>query len=378
MTVHSSRRAYATRDVTLHLEVIAHEDLDPVSPGSSVPLSPAGVRSTGNNAISQELQLRRDLLEEESGLGHPEGSLFDLQGPFSDLVGQREDLERKISSLHIELAAHKKLPPELLAKIFIFCSPPTVALPPRDELLLTVAQTCRPWCDLVFNVPELWASISVSFTEQQNNVADLTDLSVQWLSRAGRTYPLSVTAECTGTYATSVCENPGLVAAFISMVISHAPRLRDFDFAFPMAALLPLFELPRGSFPRLERMLLRPLLRPEDLYLPDTGHCAWYWPSTTHAFDAAPLVCEITFQPQRLLRPPEPEEEIDEAVTTPTLDRHLFFAPTFSLPWSQLSVLCCPCTALTADAWCAVLAECTKLASFEVAIKPSGQSLSSR
>ncbi|KAF7348125.1 F-box domain-containing protein [Mycena sanguinolenta] len=293
-------------------------------------------------------------------LGH---GLSDLPNP----VLKHGDLESNVCSLRIEsLAPHKRLPPELLAEIFILCSPTTVvALPPKsDHPLLTLTRVCRAWRELALHIPELWASISVTFTEERKKVEQMTDLAFQWLSRAGNEYPLSITSVCAGTYAATTCGNPALVESFVSMVISHAHHLRHFDLGFPMAALLPLFELPLGTFPRLETMGLRPPLRSKDLDTTQTAR--WHWPSTsTTAFASAPLVREVKFCPQII-------SELENNIMDDILARATrpFFVPTFLLPWSQLRVLSFQLPAL-ADVWCTILAECAELREFDAAVWPS-------
>ncbi|KAJ6453101.1 hypothetical protein C8R45DRAFT_1193145 [Mycena sanguinolenta] len=293
-------------------------------------------------------------------------------------VSQLEDLKNKLSSLRIELVPHKKLPPELLAQIFLFCSRPTeVVLPPKsNHPLLTLTRICRAWRELALHIPELWASISVTFTEEQSDVERIIDLSSQWLSRAGNEYPLSITAECTEKYAATACENPGFLAPFVSMAISHAYHLQYLHLAFPMAALFPLFELPHGAFPYLETIWLQPLLRLEELAA--TEPAWWHWPTTPTAFSSAPLVREISYTPASLLKIAELENNFGDDVIARTLSPsddvaswNTVFAPTFLLPWSQLRALNFPLTALTAQVWCTILAECTKLETFSAAIKPS-------
>ncbi|KAJ6585660.1 hypothetical protein B0H19DRAFT_425826 [Mycena capillaripes] len=318
-------------------------------------------------------------LETQSELGHPDVVLFDLP----DLGDKLMCLERSLSSLQIE-PSHKKLPAELLAEIFLCCSTPTVVLPPRtDEPLLILTQICQTWRELALHVPELWASISVLFTEEHDNVERTTQISQEWLSRAGDTYPLSITAECTGVYATTACENPDLVAAFVPTVVaSHAHHLRHFNLAFPIAALLPLFELPHGAFPCLETMSLRPLLLLHDMAAPETGFAGWHWPSTAIALGSAPLMREVAFDPLPLFKIVELENIVENVTDTafataetignhPLRRNHPSFAPTFALPWSQLSVISFSFTALTVDVWCSVLAQCPKLVHFAVAINPS-------
>ncbi|KAJ7439118.1 hypothetical protein FB451DRAFT_1151836, partial [Mycena latifolia] len=212
-----------------------------------------------------EAQARIDLGKAEAELGRLSVLLFDSDLPFpsddSELVSRYEDLEREIFSLRAMLAPYKKLPPELLTEIFLFCSAPPVALPPKpDEPLLALTQVCSAWRELALQASELWATISVSLTEEETDLWRIAGIAEQWISRAGTAYPLSITVECSGLYAHVICENPELASALVLLIVSHAQRLRHLDLAFPTAALLPLFELPPGAFPCLETVSLRPLL----------------------------------------------------------------------------------------------------------------------
>ncbi|KAJ7726429.1 hypothetical protein DFH07DRAFT_852755 [Mycena maculata] len=328
------------------------------------------------SSISEESALGLRLLEAEAGLNHLKVVLSELPDPSGDLVSRCEDLESDICSLRISLtvAPHKKLPPELLAEIFLFCSTSPAVLPPKaDDPLLALGQVCRAWRELALQVPELWATISVSFTEGAN-VQRATDIAEQWISRAGTSCPLSITAECTGPYATVACENPDLVSGFVPLVVSHSHRLRHLDIALPFASLAPLFALPRGAFPCLETLALRPLLVLSDMVTPETGSAAWHWPSTSVAFQSVPLLGEVTYNPLPLYKLAElealSEDVMDRVMTTADVAAHPFFAPPVSLPWAQLGHISFPFTALTADEWCAVLRECPTLSHLEVAIRP--------
>ncbi|KAF7348109.1 F-box domain-containing protein [Mycena sanguinolenta] len=326
-------------------------------------------------AISRESEMRSEFCEAEGELCQLDDLLAALPDTSGELVSEREDVESKISSPRIEFAPHNKLPPELLAEIFLLYSPPTVvALPPRpDDPLLTLTQICRAWRELALRIPEFWASISVTFTEEHNNVEHLTELSAQWLSRVGNGYRLSITAECARTYGAATCEDPSLVAPFVSMVVSHAHQLRYLHLAFPMAALLPLFELAQGAFPGIETLWLRPLIPLED----PNNSCWLIWPSSSLAFASAPLVREISFCPIPLFTIPDLENHSADGtidrVFSPAGDgdvEHSFSAPTFLLPWSQLRVLRFPLTALTAEVWCTILVQCAKLEDFYAAVEP--------
>ncbi|KAJ7094732.1 hypothetical protein B0H15DRAFT_830689 [Mycena belliarum] len=323
-----------------------------------------------------EAQGRKDLLQAEAELARLESMLFYLPFPPDDLVSQHEDVERQVISLRVALAPCKKLPAELLAEVFLFCiAHPTVLPPTSHEPLLVLTQVCSGWRELALQTPQLWASISVSLTSEDTDVPRLAEITKQWISRAGTTCPLSITVECSGPYANIVCEDPELVSAFGALIVSHAQHLRDVDLALPITALLPFFKLPPGTFPCLQTLALRPLLLLSDMVTPETGYAPWHWPCTALALEEAPLVREVTYSPTPLFKLAELEVMLDDimerAMTPPDLLVHPFFAPSFPLPWAQLSIISFPFTALPVETWCAAITDCPGLEHFEVAIKPS-------
>ncbi|KAJ7174142.1 hypothetical protein C8R43DRAFT_636411 [Mycena crocata] len=327
-------------------------------------------------AESEQSELMNSLLDAEAKLERLEALLSDIPDPYGERAAQCEDLAAQIQSLRIAIAPHTKLPPELLAEIFLFCSAAPVSLPPTPyEPLLVITQVSRTWRELALQVPELWASITVSFTREDTDIQRITSIAEEWIARSGPAYPLSITAECNGAYAVTACENPEPVSAFIPMVITHAHRLQHIDLAFPIAALLPLFGLPAGAFSFLETLALRPLLLLGDMATPETGHAGWHWPSTAVTFDSAPLVREVTYSPVPLFKLAELEEMAEDvmerAMAGTDVGTHPFFAPSFPLPWSQLSIISFPFTALTVDIWRSILSQCLQVTHVEVAIKPS-------
>ncbi|KAJ7506935.1 hypothetical protein B0H11DRAFT_246892 [Mycena galericulata] len=318
-------------------------------------------------ANTNEADMETRLVEEEAEPITLEELLFALPDPHGELVS---DLENEINSFRIAAAPYKKLPAELFAEIFLLCATLPVSLPPKtDEPLLILLQVCSSWRKMALQVPELWASISVSFTEV-NTVERITGIAEQWISRAGAEYPLSITTDCTGPFATLACESPAVVSGFVPLVLANSRRMRHFNLALPFDALKPLFELPRGAFPCLETMALQPLLVLEDMGKPET----YQWPSTSVAFESAPALREVMYNPLSLFRLADVEtirEDVTERIVTTSEPSHPFFAPPFALPLVQLSVLKFPFTTWTADAWCVLLTECPTLVHLEVATQPS-------
>ncbi|KAJ7160372.1 hypothetical protein C8R46DRAFT_1194716 [Mycena filopes] len=315
------------------------------------------------------------------GPTHSETDVVDLPDPLhARPLAEYEYLERKLSDLQLD----SKLAPELLARIFLFCTQETVTLPPSaDEPLLILTRICRRWRQLALLTSELWANISVVFSEEQQHKMDwVTSVSSQWLSRA-KGYPVCVTATCTAAYATTLCQNPEHVAPFVSMVIAHAHHLRSVALELPFAAMLPLFPLPGNAFPQLEKMSLRPILRMVDLRLPEVGSFSeWHWPSTAIVLDLAPRIEEVKFGPSLMaygqiqaMAPWALSGMIQRATELNDVDASsisgIFFVPNLTLPWSKLTVVAFPTTALTPEAWCSILRECHRLKDLELSVRHS-------
>ncbi|KAJ7133391.1 hypothetical protein C8R44DRAFT_772327 [Mycena epipterygia] len=308
-------------------------------------------------------------MEAETELRNLAAVFYNTPDPYGQLLHRRKGLERIVSP------PYKKLPRELLCEIFFFFLPAT--LPPNaDAPLLILLQVCRAWKYLVCQSPELWASISVSFDEGVD-VQRITTMADHWLARAGATYPLSVTASCTGAYATTVHDSPDLVSGFMNLVLSHAHRLRHVDLNFPIAALLPLFRLPSGSFLALETLCLQPPLSLTDMVPPETGYAQWHWPADSEALQAAPSIREIVYQPALLFTLEEVEALVPDAMERAMRGdgvgntRHVLFAPSICLPWAQLSTITFPYSAFTLDMWYSVLNECSRLESLWLGLKVS-------
>ncbi|KAJ7174126.1 hypothetical protein C8R43DRAFT_977156 [Mycena crocata] len=325
-------------------------------------------------ADSQQSDLRDDsqVVNAEAKLDQFDRLFSDAPDPDDERAFQCGDLAARIRSLRIALAPHTKLPLELWAEIFLFCSTAPVSLPPSpDHPLLAVTQVSRRWRELALQVSELWGSISLSFTREDTDVQRIMGIAEQWISRTGPFYPLSITAGCTDPYATIACENPELVSAFVPLVIAHAHHIQRMDLTFPSKTFLPLFGLPAGAFPCLETLALRPLLALDDMAPPETGHAGWHWPSASITFESAPLIHQVTYNPVFLFQLEGLEALAEGFLELADWDGiPALFAPTMPLPWSQLSVISFPYTALTVDSWRSILIQCLKVTRLEVAIKP--------
>ncbi|KAJ7490722.1 hypothetical protein FB451DRAFT_1220888 [Mycena latifolia] len=297
--------------------------------------------------------------------------------PYGQLRRRREDLEKLVSRGALRVS--QRLPSELLSEIFLFLLP--VTLPAKlDEPLLVLPQVCRAWKDLVSQSPELWASISITFDREGVDVQGIARIADHWLSHSGTTYPLSITAACTGPYATIVHDNPDLVSPFMDTVLSHTHRLKHVDLSFPIAAILALPRLPSGSLSCLETLCLRPVLSLSDMATPETGHADWHWPADSKALESSLSIREISYVPYLLFTIEELEALVPNVLEEAMRDdggvvtQNAMFAPTVWLPWSQLSAIRLPLSGFTPATWFSILTECPRLEELWLSMKPSRHS----
>ncbi|KAJ7708512.1 hypothetical protein B0H16DRAFT_1632615 [Mycena metata] len=318
-----------------------------------------------------------ELISPDAELEAISAVFYNTPDPYGMLLCRRRELEQVVAG---NLSAASRLPPELLSEIFLQFTP--ARLPPKaDDPHLVLPLVCRAWRSLVSESPELWANISIGF-EEGAAVQRAIRIAEQWISRAGPTHPLEITAACVGAYAHTVHDNPELVSGFMEFVLSRAHRLKNADLSFPFATLHSVFNLPSGSFPLLEGITLQPLLSLDDFAPPDTDAFApWHWPSDSKAFHSAPLIREISYSPRPLftsdvlgLVGAAAEGMMNDTQTQSVVwDQHVTFAASFSesLPWAQLTAVEFSLTALTVDVWCSIFNECPRIKNLHVAIRSS-------
>ncbi|KAG6860836.1 hypothetical protein C0995_006973 [Termitomyces sp. Mi166 len=116
----------------------------------------------------------------------------------SNAQDQLRSLSKHVHILQVTLAPHRKLPKDILLRIFKFLSPIAVEedempLPPvTSEVPWTLGQVCRAWRQLSRSIPELWSPLSVFvYTAKDvitvrhvlNILPDIVQVSVQVRSK---------------------------------------------------------------------------------------------------------------------------------------------------------------------------------------------------
>ncbi|KAJ7824451.1 hypothetical protein B0H14DRAFT_2186756, partial [Mycena olivaceomarginata] len=94
-----------------------------------------------------------------------------LKAHLTSTESDRSKLKAHYDSCRGLLAPVRRLPPELLVKIFALCRATTPVLPPNfyskllsrlvHQHLLTISQVCARWRDLTLGTPTLWDTITL-------------------------------------------------------------------------------------------------------------------------------------------------------------------------------------------------------------------------
>jgi hypothetical protein len=114
---------------------------------------------------SEARHIRNQLSEAEMDLTYLNERIMATPAMLDKLVGQHRELTAKITECRISLAPHKKLPPEILGRIFQYCIADKTVIPPllHENLgdLLHLCHICSLWRRVALGTPTLWSRISV-------------------------------------------------------------------------------------------------------------------------------------------------------------------------------------------------------------------------
>ncbi|KDQ51309.1 hypothetical protein JAAARDRAFT_62529 [Jaapia argillacea MUCL 33604] len=255
----------------------------------------------------------------------------------------RDGLDRQIHGYHSLEAPIRRLPPEILGRIFVFCLPKQsigratrvkssrFVVPYSNGAPLVFCQICHSWRVIALSTPVLWTSLSLTIRRPyplNRAVSDRSSYKLllqTWLSRAGSSQPLSVRLVAE---VSELSESSPSVMGVLDSLISYSRQWQHISIHLPPTSIKQLFHLPKGSTPLLESFHIQPVDE---------------WTESRH------FISRISF-----LR------------SSPRL-RGLEFSPPISeprlrsLPWSRLTriaILDAPGVRLTADDCIHILLSC--------------------
>lgn len=219
--------------------------------------------------------------EMEARLATIDTAIANARAVLDRLVTEGKSVEEQLHAQRAILSPIRRVPPELISHIFVFCLPSysddseksawgSLALNPFELVLTNV---CRRWKDIAFTTPQLWSCIN--FTLGSESEASDVVRAKTWLARSGKS---SLTIKL-GTDQHWVAEGSDLTV--LDMLIAECERWVDVDLEVP-TELMNHLDVVRGRLPLLHKLSLARLAGP-DQYLSR-------WPAVdlTYAFELAP------------------------------------------------------------------------------------------
>lgn len=140
---------------------------------------------------------------------------------------------------HASMSHALRLPPELIAEIFLQCSN-------EVEMRSIICQVCRAWRQVAISTPRLWSDITIFLEEKR--LGDQMSLLRTWCERSGA---LPLTIALHGSSARPTFEHNPVIT-----LIPYVRRIRNLHFSVNGLHLLTFCALPDGSLQSLETLHL--------------------------------------------------------------------------------------------------------------------------
>jgi hypothetical protein len=184
----------------------------------------------------------------------------------------RDTRRARVAKYRAALAPHKKVPPELLVKIFLYaCEDRSLSLPPHNRTRpWVISQVCARWRQVALNEPRLWGDLSVTTDRVLSDSYPIKMRDI-FARSAGMRISLKIDS-IRSTYQTerlssviigqqrrlgSAYPGAALEAATITdIILPHLALFRHLDLTFPALYFLPFFACSSGLIDSLESVRL--------------------------------------------------------------------------------------------------------------------------
>ncbi|KAG6899222.1 hypothetical protein C0993_012136 [Termitomyces sp. T159_Od127] len=218
----------------------------------------------------------RSLLEGLDGvLSQHDAKIAVVQAVLDQLLNERKSQVMRIDKLKSALAPYKKLPPELVARIFKDCSP-TLKLPPdiifdrhnrphstisshtaiNSRSILPVMEVCSWWREIALNSRELWDDISIRYPEFQSlsrgaeKYRYLTEKSREIISRGARSITIFISINRSIVL-------PEVIDPLRNLIIPFSHQITEINLMSSMHYLFDFLRSSSPSFPVLKSLTLK-------------------------------------------------------------------------------------------------------------------------
>ncbi|KAJ3901186.1 hypothetical protein F5879DRAFT_969471 [Lentinula edodes] len=226
----------------------------------------------------------------------------------SDLMHQKDTKLLEIASLRNILSPVRRIPVELLSKIFeLSCSPDYHFYPQYDIIRYTfiLSRVCVSWRTIAYATPRIWTRLCLSISEHSKAITKNVGWVQDWLSRS-----LALPIEL---YLNTVTDNNDHIIGMcriLESVMEHSHRIRLLELSGYSDPFHPIFVLPPSSFPVLEKISIEMY---DDFLPPEI-------PRPIRAFLGAPKLSDIKIIRPHSIYTLEPLSLPTKQIATLTID----------------------------------------------------------
>ncbi|TFK70803.1 hypothetical protein BDN72DRAFT_794777, partial [Pluteus cervinus] len=206
-------------------------------------------------------------------LNNLDDELVRLQAQVDEVARKREAVKDYIDAHKALLSPIRRLPPEILAEVFINCLP-TNRNPARSiiEAPLLLGRICSSWRRIALNTPRLWASIHIVIPTHYDpsKITSVVKIRCEachaWLSRSG-TLPISLSlVTANNGYSADVSASP-----LLESLLKFSSRWKSVSLRVPYGLLRPFSKLTQANVPWLETLKI------DDIFNWDQAY-QWHFP----------------------------------------------------------------------------------------------------
>lgn len=182
-----------------------------------------------------------------------DAKIKDARAILEELIQERNVHATLMTSYRNALSPARRLPPEIIADIFVHSCPETSILPPSpDDYNLRISRICSGWRKVALGIPQLWSSITIHW-EPEISYPAFERIIEAWSHRA-IPLPLSI------HIPQPPVPNDGLSRReeqIVLLLAKYAYRFREMSFRLPQPCIEPLLLLPPGSVDMLESVAVQ-------------------------------------------------------------------------------------------------------------------------
>lgn len=179
--------------------------------------------------------------------------LDDEIAKYNGLLAKREELSQIISSHRALLSPARRLPPELVKEIFLFCLPEQrKAAMSSSEAPVLLGRICSAWRHISLTTPQLWSSIHIVVPNHRDKTRRRAQGVQTWLAQAGL-LPLSI----------SIIDSNGPedqnrdATLLVKCLIPFSRRWNQIDLRLPQSAFEAIATILPEEIPLLESISIQ-------------------------------------------------------------------------------------------------------------------------